>query len=31
VRIHFTYDALTKGIGRAPLFRLRTGDVIVVE
>jgi len=30
-RIHFTYDALTKGIGRAPLFRLRAGDVIVVE
>jgi polysaccharide export outer membrane protein len=31
VRIHFTYDALTKGIGRAPLFRLRAGDVVVVE
>jgi len=31
IRIHFTYDALTKGIGRAPLFRLRAGDVIVVE
>jgi polysaccharide export outer membrane protein len=30
-RIHFTYDALTKGIGRAPLFRLRAGDVLVVE
>jgi polysaccharide export outer membrane protein len=31
VRIHFTYDALTKGIGRAPLFRLRAGDVVVDE
>jgi polysaccharide biosynthesis/export protein len=31
VRIHFTYDALTKGIGRAPTFRLRAGDVVVVE
>jgi polysaccharide export outer membrane protein len=31
VRIHFTYEALTKGIGRAPLFRLRAGDVVVVE
>lgn len=30
-RIHFTYDALTKGIGRAPLFRLEAGDVVVVE
>jgi polysaccharide export outer membrane protein len=30
-RIHFTYNALTKGIGRAPLFRLRPGDVVVVE
>jgi polysaccharide export outer membrane protein len=31
VRIHFTYDALTKGIGHAPSFRLRAGDVVVVE
>jgi polysaccharide export outer membrane protein len=31
VRIHFTYDAVTKGIGRAPSFRLRAGDVVVVE
>jgi polysaccharide biosynthesis/export protein len=31
VRIHFTWDALTKGVGRAPLFRLRAGDVVVVE
>jgi len=31
VRIHFTYEALTKGIGQAPLFRLRAGDVVVVE
>jgi polysaccharide export outer membrane protein len=31
VRIHFTYDAITRGVGRAATFRLRTGDVIVVE
>jgi polysaccharide export outer membrane protein len=31
MRIHFTYEALTKGVGRAPLFRLRPGDVVVVE
>lgn len=31
IRIHFTYEALTKGIGQAPLFRLRPGDVVVVE
>jgi polysaccharide export outer membrane protein len=31
VRIHFTYKALTSLSGRAPLFRLRTGDVVVVE
>jgi len=30
-RIHFTYDALTRTAGRASLFRLKTGDVIVVE
>jgi polysaccharide export outer membrane protein len=30
-RIHFTYDALTRTAGRAPLFRLHTGDVVVVE
>jgi polysaccharide export outer membrane protein len=30
-RIHFTYAALTRSIGRAPSFRLRTGDVVVVE
>jgi polysaccharide export outer membrane protein len=30
-RIHFTYEALTSLSGRAPLFRLRTGDVVVVE
>jgi polysaccharide export outer membrane protein len=30
-RIHFTYDGLTRTVGRAPSFRLRTGDVIVVE
>ena len=31
IRIHFTYDTLTKGAGRAPLFRLQPGDVVVVE
>jgi polysaccharide biosynthesis/export protein len=30
-RIHFTYDALTKSVGRASLFRLQPGDVVVVE
>jgi polysaccharide export outer membrane protein len=31
VRIHFTYEALTRGTGAAALFRLRPGDVVVVE
>jgi polysaccharide export outer membrane protein len=31
LRIHFTYDALTRGLGAAASFRLRPGDVIVVE
>lgn len=31
VRIHVTYDALTRAVGRAATFRLRSGDVIVVE
>src|ERR1700730_15109255 len=30
-RIHFTYDALTRTTGKASSFRLRTGDVVVVE
>jgi polysaccharide export outer membrane protein len=30
-RIHFTYAALTQGVGPAASFRLRTGDVVVVE
>jgi polysaccharide biosynthesis/export protein len=30
-RIHFTYDGLTRTAGRAPLFQLRSGDVVVVE
>ena len=30
-RIHFTYDQLTRAVGRAATFQLRTGDVIVVE
>ena len=31
IRIHFTYDAITKSVGRAQLFRLRPGDVVIVE
>jgi polysaccharide biosynthesis/export protein len=31
IRIHFTYEALTSTAGRAPLFRLRSGDVVLVE
>jgi polysaccharide export outer membrane protein len=31
VRIHFTYDQLTRNIGAASQFKLRPGDVIVVE
>jgi polysaccharide export outer membrane protein len=30
-RIHFTWDALTSGEGRAATFRLLPGDVVVVE
>jgi polysaccharide export outer membrane protein len=30
-RIHFTYGELTSSAGKAGLFRLRSGDVIVVE
>jgi polysaccharide export outer membrane protein len=30
-RIHFTYDALTRSAGKATSFKLRTGDVVVVE
>lgn len=31
VRIRFTYEALTRNEGAAPTFRLKTGDVMVVE
>ena len=31
VRIHFTYEALTRTAGAASTFRLRPGDMIVVE
>jgi polysaccharide export outer membrane protein len=31
VRLHFTYDQLTKAVGRAASFQLRPGDVVVVE
>lgn len=30
-RIHFTFAALTGNVGRASSFRLRNGDVVVVE
>jgi polysaccharide biosynthesis/export protein len=30
-RIHFTYEALTRKVGKASQFRLRPGDIIVVE
>jgi polysaccharide biosynthesis/export protein len=30
-RIHVTYDAITRAVGRAATFQLRTGDVINVE
>jgi polysaccharide export outer membrane protein len=30
-RIRFTYEALTRNVGPASLFRLRPGDVVVVE
>jgi polysaccharide export outer membrane protein len=30
-RIRFSYDALMKGQGKAPLFALQTSDVVVVE
>jgi len=30
-RIHFTYKALTEGTGPASAFRLRAGDIIVVQ
>ncbi|MFL5580487.1 MAG: polysaccharide biosynthesis/export family protein [Gemmatimonadaceae bacterium] len=31
VRIRFTYDAIARADGRAALFALQTGDVVVVE
>jgi polysaccharide biosynthesis/export protein len=31
VRIRFTYEALTRSEGASPTFRLKTGDVMVVE
>jgi polysaccharide export outer membrane protein len=30
-RIRFTWEKLVHAEGRAPAFRLRTGDVVVVE
>jgi polysaccharide biosynthesis/export protein len=30
-RIHFRYDALTREVGPASSFRLRAGDVVIVE
>jgi polysaccharide export outer membrane protein len=31
LRIRFTYDDLTRGVGRAPAFRVESGDTVVVE
>jgi polysaccharide biosynthesis/export protein len=31
VRVRFTFDALSHGEGKGPLFRLRNGDVVIVE
>lgn len=31
VRLHFTYEALTQSVGPASQFRLKPGDVVVVE
>jgi polysaccharide biosynthesis/export protein len=31
VRVRFTYEALIRNEGRGPIFRLKTGDVVVVE
>jgi polysaccharide biosynthesis/export protein len=31
IRLHFTYKALTQRVGPATAFRLRAGDIIVVE
>jgi len=30
-RIHFTYEAITRKVGPASTFRLRPGDVVIVE
>jgi polysaccharide biosynthesis/export protein len=31
VRIHFTYEAITRKVGPASAFRLKPGDVVIVE
>jgi polysaccharide export outer membrane protein len=31
IRIHFTYDALTRKLGAAAMFRLQAGDIVIVE
>ena len=31
VRIHFTYEAITRKVGPASTFRLKPGDVVIVE
>ena len=31
MRIRFTFESITSATGRAPLFRLRSGDVVVAE
>jgi len=31
VRIHFTYENITRKVGPASVFRLKPGDVVIVE
>jgi polysaccharide export outer membrane protein len=31
VRIRFTFEAITGGVGEAPVFKLQSGDLVVVE
>jgi polysaccharide export outer membrane protein len=31
VRIHFTYESLTQSVGMASTFRLKPGDIVIVE
>jgi polysaccharide export outer membrane protein len=31
VRIHFTYESITRKVGPASAFKLKPGDVVIVE